>query len=344
MSSDDRSSITFLRLLLVFVGGLSVLLVLPYLQAILAAGLVAYLAVPLSDRLSERLGSTLGALTTMVVTVLVVLVPIVILVGVAADQAVSVVRGIEIPQGATAESVLEAYIGMDVDVSELSGPLTGAIETGVRGVLGRSVGILGGLTALIIGAVIFLFTLFALLRDGDRLVGWLRSVAPLDSATMDDLLERTDDLLWAAVIGNVIVAAIQAVLTVLAFAVLGFDDLVFWTMATFVLSLLPLIGASIVWIPAVVYLVLVGSIPSAVGLFVYGSVVISGSDNFVRPLAMQRGAKLNSGLLVLGIFGGVSLFGFIGLFVGPVLLGLDKAIVELLAAERRQTWPNRTDE
>ncbi|WP_232700685.1 AI-2E family transporter [Halobacterium wangiae] len=338
MSRDeDEFSITFLRLLLIFVGGLSVLLVLPYLQAILAAGLAAYLAVPLSDRLSERLGGNLGALTTMVVTVLVVLVPVVILVGVAADQAISLVRGVEIPQGVTAESVLEAYIGMDVDMASLAEPLTGAVETGVRGVLGRSVGILGGLTSLVISAVVFLFTLFALLRDGDRLVGWLRSVAPLDPATMDELLERTDDLLWAAVVGNVIVAAIQAALTVLAFAVLGFDDLVFWAMTTFVLSLLPLIGASIVWIPAVAYLALVGSIPAAVGLFVYGSVVISGSDNFIRPLAMQRGAKLNSGLLVLGIFGGVSLFGFIGLFVGPVLLGLSKDIVELLAAERRRT-------
>jgi len=337
MSNDENAfSVTFLRLLLIFIGGLSVLLLLPYLQAILAAGLVAYLAVPLSDRLSDRLGRTPAALTTMVVTVLVVLIPVAILVGVAADQAVSLVRGFEIPQGATVESVLESYIGRDIDAANLEESVTGAVETGVRGVLGRSVGILGGLAAGIISTVAFLFTFFALLRDGDRLVGWLRSVTPLDSARMDELLERTDDLLWAAVIGNVIVAAIQAVLTVLAFVVLGFGDLAFWLLATFFLSLLPLIGASIVWIPAVIYLVIIGSIPSAVGLLVYGSIIISGSDNFIRPLAMQRGAELNSALLVLGIFGGVALFGFIGLFIGPVLLGLSKAIVELLAAERRQ--------
>lgn len=337
MSSDNSEfSITFLRLLLVFVGGLSVLLVLPYLQAILAAGLVAYLSVPLNDRLSKRLGRSFGTLTTVVITVLIVLVPVVILVSVAADQAVSLVRSIELPQSVTAESLLENFIRRDIDMANLEEPITGAVETGLRGVLGRSLGILGRLPAFLISSVIFLFTLFALLRDGDRLIDWLRSVTPLDPATMDELLDRTDSLLWAAVVANVFVAAVQAVLTVLAFAVLGFDDLVFWTIATFVLSLLPLIGASIVWIPAVIYLVLVGSVPSAVGLFVYGSIVVSGSDNFIRPLAMQQGAELNSGLLVLGIFGGVSLFGFIGLFVGPVLLGLSKALVELLAAERRR--------
>ncbi len=125
----------------------------------------------------------------------------------------------------------------------------------------------------------------------------------------------------------------QAILTVLAFVVIDFEDLIFWGVVTFVLSLLPLIGASIVWIPAVVYLAIVGNIPAAVGLQVYGTVVISSSDNFVRPLAMQRGARLNSGLLVLGIFGGVAVFGFPGLFTGPVILGLSKVIVNLLVEQ-----------
>ncbi|GAA0241945.1 AI-2E family transporter [Haladaptatus pallidirubidus] len=148
------------------------------------------------------------------------------------------------------------------------------------------------------------------------------------------LIARTDDLLWAAVVGNVIVAGVQAILTVLGFLVIGFDNLVFWGVVTFVLSLLSVIGASFVWIPAVVYLLFVGSIPEALGLLVYGSLAISGSDNFIRPLAMQRGARLNSGLLILGIFGGVAVFGFLGLFVGSVLIGLSKKIVDLLIEER----------
>lgn len=129
-------------------------------------------------------------------------------------------------------------------------------------------------------------------------------------------------------------AGIQAVLTVLAFLVLGFDGLVFWGVLTFALSLLPLIGASIVWIPGVAYLALVGDAPGAVGLLAYGTFVISGSDNLVRPLAMERGANLNAGLLVVSIFGGVAVFGFVGLFVGPVVVGLAVAVTELLAESR----------
>ena len=331
---DDPPSHTVLQVLLVVLGALSVLLVLPFLQAVLAGGLLAYLVVPLSDRLSRRLGPTLGTLVTVVATVLVVLVPLLVLLVVAADQAVSLVQGTEVPDAAAVEGFVEDLLGAAVDLSTLQEPLTNAVETGFRGLLGRLVGVLGGIPGFLVGAVVFLFTFFYLLRDGDDLIAWLRRAAPLDPAVADELVVRTDDLLWAAVVGNVVVAALQAVLTVVAFVVLGFDNVVFLGVATFALSLLPLIGASVVWIPAVGYLVLIGRIPAALGLLVYGSIVVSGSDNFVRPMAMRRGADLNSGLLVLGIFGGVAVFGFLGLFVGPVVLGLAKEVVDLLVSQR----------
>ena len=334
LGTDDFSSTTFLRLLLLVVGTLSVVLVLPFLQFVLAAGLLAYLLKPVSDRLSRRLGPTVGALLTMVATGIVVLVPLFLIVGVAVEQAVSLVQGVERPDVTAVEALVQRRIGLDVDLPSLAGPLARAVETGFSGLVGDLVGVLGAIPAFLVGIVIFLFSFFYLLRDGDDLIAWLRVATPLDSVTTDDLFGRTDDLLWAAVVGNVIVAGIQAILTVIGFLVLGFGNIVFWGVATFALSLLPIIGASVVWIPAMVYLFAVGRVTAAVGLLVYGSVIISGSDNVVRPLAMQRGSRLNPGLLVLGIFGGVAVFGFLGLFVGPVLVGLSKEIVELLIEER----------
>lgn len=334
MTAEGPSSETFLLGLLAVAGALTVLLVSPFLQAVLAGGLLAYLVVPVSDRLSRRFGPTVGVTVTIVATVLVVIVPLLLIVGVAAEQAASLVQGANLPDLAAIEAFLRERLGTDVDLSTVQEPFSGAVETGLRGLLGGLVGILGGIPGFLISTVVFLFTLYYLLRDGHRLVAWTRRAAPLDPAVADELIDRTDDLLWAAVVGNVVVAGVQAVLTILAFVVLGFDNLVFLGVATFVLSLLPLIGASVVWIPATVYLVLAGRVPEAVGLSVYGSLVISGSDNFVRPMAMQRGADLNPALLVLGIFGGVAVFGFLGLFVGPVLLGLSKALVEVIVAER----------
>jgi predicted PurR-regulated permease PerM len=156
-------------------------------------------------------------------------------------------------------------------------------------------------------------------------------VTPLPPAEVDALLVRLDRLLWASVVGTVIVATVQAVLTGIALAALGFSNVVFWTLVTFVLSLLPVIGASVVWLPASGYLVLVNRPADAAILFVVGAVVISGSDNVIRPLVVQRSAQLNTGLVVVGLFGGLAVFGFLGLFVGPVVVGLAKYLVEVLA-------------
>lgn len=334
MIDDEAASRTFLRVLLVLVGVPSALVVLPFLQPILAAGLLAYLVAPLSARLSRRLGPTVGTTVTILLTAVLVLGPLLALLSVAARQAVAVVRGAEFPDAAAVESLVRRWVGSNPDLTTLVDLLASGVQTALRGLVGYAVSLVGGLPALAVGTVVFLFAFFYLLRDGDDLVAWLRTTAPLPPSTADELLSRTDDLLWAAVVGNVVVAGVQAGLTVLGFLVLGFDDLVFWGVLTFALSLLPLIGASIVWIPAVAYLVLVGEIPGAVGLLVYGTFMISGSDNLVRPMAMKRGADLNPGLLVVGIFGGVAVFGFVGLFVGPVLVGLSVAVVELLAEER----------
>ncbi|MBX0302248.1 AI-2E family transporter [Haloarcula salinisoli] len=330
MSSADGGA-TFLRALLLVVGALAVLLVVPFLQALLAAGLVAYLVAPVKERLAARLGPTVGTTATILVTVVIAVVPFAVVVGVAAEQALAVARTASLPDAAAVQADLRPWLGLVPMPDALTGPVTDALRTGVLGLLGGALGVLGGIPGFLVGTVVFLFALFYLLRDGERFVAWLRGATPLDPATMDRLVARTDALLWAAVVGNVAVAGVQAVLTVVGFLFIGVENVVFWGVATFLLSLLPIIGASIVWVPAVGYLLLVGRVPAAIALLVYGAVVVSGSDNLVRPLVMQRGTDLNAAVLVLGIFGGVSLFGFVGLFVGPVVLGLAKTLVDVLA-------------
>src|SRR6056297_1861569 len=122
MSSDRSSSITFLRILLVLIGSLSVLLVLPFLQYVLLAGLMAYLVAPVNDRLSRRLGSVVAAVVTILFTVVVVLGPLALIVGVAAEQAVSLASGTEVPDVATVETVVQQRLGTDADLQTLLEP------------------------------------------------------------------------------------------------------------------------------------------------------------------------------------------------------------------------------
>jgi Predicted permease len=138
--------------------------------------------------------------------------------------------------------------------------------------------------------------------------------------------------MWASVVGNVAVAAIQAVLIGVGLAIAGLPAVVFLTVATFVLTLLPLVGAFGVWLPAAVYLLAVGRPTAGAAMAVYG-LLVTFSDAYFRPALIGRTGALNSAIIVIGIFGGLVVFGAVGLFVGPVVLGGTKLVVDCLARE-----------
>jgi predicted PurR-regulated permease PerM len=125
---------------------------------------------------------------------------------------------------------------------------------------------------------------------------------------------------------------VQAVLLGIAFIV-GVQNIVFWTVVTFIASMLPLVGALIIWLPALIYLLVVAQPVAALALFIFGAIVISTVDNLLRPMVLRRGAQLSPVLTIIGIFGGIALFGFVGLFVGPIVLGVTKLIVEIFVRE-----------
>ena len=325
-----RGTLLFLAAVL---GVLAALVFRPFLQFVLAAILLGYILYPFQRRGAVRLGPRVSAGALIVLATVVVVVPLGLLVLVVARQAAGVVRlvqqtGFDL---AAAESFLHSALGVTVD---LAGVLQSAGQTGTMGLLSNLLDLVGGLSVVASGLVVFYFVLYYLLKDGADLVAWLRRVTPLPADELDELAERLDRLLWAVFIVNVAVAGVQAVLTGIGLLAVGFPSAVFWAVLTFVLALLPLIGASVVWLPIGAYLLLLVDRPLA-GAFIllYGTFVVSLSDNYLRPMVGGHEARLNPGLFVVGIFGGVAVLGFMGLFFGPVVVGAFKAVMEVLGRE-----------
>ena len=351
MRSDMSIERGLLLAAIALLGTVAVLMVLPYEQYLLLAILLAYLLSPLQRRLRGRVGSRVSAGLLIVGSFLAVIVPLGVLLGVAVSQASSILAAIERGEfdvGAI-ESRLSERTGIPMDIGRIlsegsldpstllggsdGGGATVLFDSASR-VLGNVVSVLGSLSDIAIGITVLLFVLYYLLADGPALAAWLRSVSPVREATIDRLYERSDRLMWAVVFGNLLVAIVQGVLLGIGFAALGVPNAIFWTIATTILALLPLIGASVVWIPATGYFVFVDRPVIAVALFGYGALVVSLSDNYLRPMIGGHEARLNPGLFVVGLFGGLTVFGFMGLFFGPVVLGLLKVLVELFAEYR----------
>jgi predicted PurR-regulated permease PerM len=333
MSTQSRRSKRFLFAIGALLGVLSLLIILPFLSWILIAVILAYVLLPIDRRFSRRLGPSLSAGLSILVGFALVIFPIVLILGVAASQASQLFAQFDPQDVSQIDDIVAERFGVQIDTASVHDAFAGAVRTGARGLAGNLFSIIGGLPELFIGFTVLFFILFYLLRDGETTVEWLRTVIPLEPDVREELFEETSLLLHNSLVGTAAVAAVQAVLIGAAFLVLGLSNIVFWVVTTFIAAMIPLIGATIVWIPAPGYLALTGDFVPAIALFAFGAVVISSVDNVLRPLVMRRGAQLSPALTIVGIFGGIALFGFIGLFVGPIVLGMMKLIIDIWVRE-----------
>jgi len=307
---------------------IALLVFLPYLQFILFGVVLAYIMFPVQQRVERYVRSTIAALAVVMATLLLILIPLIYLFTIAVQQSFRVVNAVRNGQLdiAAVEALLETA-GYSVDLVALYEANQGRIAMSLRQITSGAIDLVGSLPALAIGLTITLFVLFALLRDGEQFVAWLQSVLPIDEAVLDELRSGLDQLMWASIVGNVAVAAIQAVLLGVGLAIAGLPAVIFLTVATFVLTLLPLVGAFGIWIPAAVYLVAVGRPIAGAAMAVFG-LFVTLSDTYLRPALIGRTGAFNSATIVIGIFGGLVVFGAVGLFIGPVVLGGAKLVLD----------------
>ncbi|AGB16289.1 putative permease [Halovivax ruber XH-70] len=332
----EQPGLTALALVSVF---LALLVIVPYLQYVLFGVVLAYIAHPVQQRMERYVRPTIAALVVVVLTVVVLLLPLVYLLTVAFRQGVLVVEWIRDEQinVETIEQLLESN-GYAVDLVELYEANQDRIASAIQQLTDGAIDLAGGLPNMFIGLTITTFVLFGLLRDGGRFVAWIQWVIPVDDEILADLQEGIDELMWASVIGNVAVAVIQAVMLGVGLWVAGVPAVIFLTVATFVLTLLPLIGAFGVWIPAAIYLLATGSTTAGLAMVVYG-LFVTLSDSYYRPAIIGQTGGYNALIVIVGIFGGLVAFGAVGLFLGPVVLGATKLVLDSFARVRTGTEP-----
>lgn len=193
--------------------------------------------------------------------------------------------------------------------------------------------LLDGLGNVLIAFTIILFVTYYVLTDGHRLVGFLRRASPLPARQVDYLLREAHRGLRAVFVGQILTSIIQAMVGGVGFLIVGLPGVVLWTAVMAILALLPVVGAFLVWLPAAIFLLVQGKIWQGVFLLVWGGLVVSNIDNFVRPMLIGRSSGIHPLFVLVGVLGGVAAFGFIGLFLGPVLVGVTVSVLKVWEEE-----------
>ena len=323
----------FLLVATVVVAAAAAAVVAPVAQYVLFGMLLAYVLRPVHDWLAPRIGWRPSAAVLVASSTTVVLAPVAVVLAVALRELLRLRAALA--NGAVDFEVLELLAA--AGGGDLRAELDQLTRRGLESGLGRVLDLFGGLTEVLVGLTVLLFVVYYLLADGDRLLAWTTRVVPLDRTTQASLRRELDRIAWGVVIGNVAVAVVQGVLTGAVFALVGISNVVFWVVVTTLLSLLPLIGASVVWVPMAGFLLVAGRPVDGAVVFALGAAVISLSDNYLRPVITGHEARVSPGVMVVGIFGGVLAFGFVGLFVGPIVLAFAGVLVETLVGNEHGT-------
>jgi predicted PurR-regulated permease PerM len=331
------------------------LMVQPFTNVILWAVVLAVVFYPMHRRIRARVGNpSLAAILSMLLVVLLILLPAtfitIAVVRELAGAAESLQAGVQrLSNTSTTPGlgwVLERLRGyVDIDPAAAQ-KFLGERLTALAGALASStLLVVGGAVGAVVQMVLVVFTLFYMFRDGDRIRRAIYDVLPLERIQMQDIALRTRDVIAATIYGVLVISAIQGTLGTIIFWILGLPSPLLWGVVMFFLSMIPMAGAFLVWVPAAIYLALTGAYVKAVVLVGWGILVIGTIDNFLSPRLVGRRARLHELLIFFAVLGGLQVFGVLGVVLGPVVIAITLALVEMLRQAHRppeETLPEET--
>lgn len=335
-----------LHLLLALVSAALVWILLPFYGAILWASVIALLFTPLFAWLVLRLKGrrTLAALLTMAVASVMVILPAVLVLAALAREAATVVQHLQsgelnpalllrglfdaLPEWLTSLLARVGWSEFDVVQRKLAEVLT----QGSRLIAAQTLSVGQDAFSLSVSLLLTVYLAFFLVRDGAGVVRAVLRAIPLADDHKQALLAQFGTVLRATVKGNVVIAGVQGLLGGLAFWVLGVGGALLWAVLMAVLSLLPAVGASLVWGPLAAWLFVSGQTWSALALVAWGVLVVGLVDNLLRPLLVGRDTGMPDYLVLISTFGGIAVLGLNGFVVGPTVAAMFMAAWHIQAA------------
>jgi predicted PurR-regulated permease PerM len=334
---------------------LAYILYAPFVTVLVFAAITAVIFYPLNRRLRKLFGNRerLSSMFTCIITFLVILIPLslfsMLLFNEARHAFQDIINkinsGFFVPyfkweQGNfifdTYQSVtqfLTQYINFDSTNFDIFSKISEAAQNAITW-LGEAAIVVGSnIFSFLLSLIIFFFSLYYFFKDGDRITKKFMDLSPLPMKHEKAIFLKFKEVSLAMLFGIFFTAIVQGVMAGIGYVVVGIPNPIFWATATGVFSLVPLIGTAAIWIPASIILLALGNYVGGVGLFLWGMLVVSTVDNFVRPYLIEGKAPVHPLMTFLAVLGGVFAFGLPGIIFGPLILNLLIAFLHIYEME-----------
>jgi predicted PurR-regulated permease PerM len=313
---------------------LGIAIALPFMTYIVLAGILTYTLFPIYHFINQRTRRPgLSAGLCVALALLVMILPTVYLVSELVDQVSGAYNTLQTDSLSQVGDYLDSQVGdylnrltnRRVDFQEI---LSSALDQLRQSIVGLAPNILGSISELLIGLFIMFFVMFYGFREGQGFITYLKALIPLEGGLKDSLFHEMRTITQAVLYGQVLTAVIQGGLGGIGLLIFGVPNALFWGAIMIITAFLPVLGTPMIWVPAAVGLILDGKATRGILLLIYGATLVMNIDNFLRPKLVSGRSKVHPVLILIGVLGGLRVFGFIGMLVGPLILAILVALIK----------------
>jgi predicted PurR-regulated permease PerM len=312
----------------------------PFLVPLGWAAVFGVIFYSLNKRFERKWGRTQSAVLITLGVTLILIVPVLLLAAMFVREGIAAALNIQTAMAGEGYGWLShawGWIASRIAAGGITVDLPGLVRQGARRAaeymateLGR---VIRNIVVFLFELFVMLFALFYFLRDGDSILGRFRLFLPFEETMTERMLAEARELIFASVTTSLVIAAVQGAICGGAFAIVGLGSPIFWGVVMGFLSLLPVVGAWPVWIPAAIWLFSTGHAGRAVILIAACGALGGTIDNVLRPVLLGGRASLNGLLVFISVLGGIEVFGVLGIVLGPIVVATTVGILDVYSGK-----------
>lgn len=321
-----------------------------YFSIIIVAAIMSYIFHPLRERFMKRFNNGgLSTMLTMFVAFLVFIIPLIFIIIITFFQVDSLVKSIPDIQVSDVTKLgqsLTDFInnmlshfpgGYSLDLTKIVNGLEDFIKSFGQGFLNALISSISSIPRFFTNIILFIFTFAGLLNSGSKIVELIRKLNPLGEKITNLYLEKMGDMTKAVVKGQFIIAFVQGLIGAASLYIVGWNNVFFFMLLILTtLSIIPL-GSGIITIPIGIAMILFGDYWQGFFVLFTHLVIVTNVDNFLRARLVPKSARINSALMMLAVFSGIAMFGFLGIVIGPVIMILILSTIRVYLAVDNDT-------
>ncbi len=311
---------------------LSIYLIRSYIITIVGAVLLAYVFYPIYLAMRRKFkNKKLSSLLTTLLVVFIIIIPIIFAANALISESVEFFHSTKNIDLSNLENKLSGYFGEDVQIGKFVSDNLNKLSLGIARETSEFV---VSLPKRILSLFVMLFLMYFLFMEGKSLVDKIKGHIPLRKKQKEELANRFSNVIYASIYGMIVTAFVQGAIGALGFWIFGVKSPILWGLVTVIVAILPFVGAALVWLPAAIFKLAAGETFNGLGLLFYGALIISTIDNLIRPNIIGSRAKIHPAVVLLGVLGGIEIFGFLGIIIGPLILSILTIFLDLYLVEK----------